>query len=63
MAEIPLANPEILESKLKNGLYLACDNLSDPGNAGTIIRTADWFGVEQIFFSENSVDVFNPKVV
>jgi TrmH family RNA methyltransferase len=63
VAEIPVQNAALPTSKLSNSLYLACDNLSDPGNAGTIIRTADWFGVQHIFFSENSVDVFNPKVV
>lgn len=45
------------------GLSLALDNISDPGNMGTIIRTADWFGIENIFCSEDSADAFNPKVV
>lgn len=45
------------------GLNLVCDGLNDPGNAGAIIRIADWFGVSAIYFSENSVEVFNPKVV
>jgi TrmH family RNA methyltransferase len=63
IAEVPAANDELLTKKLPMGLYLACDNLSDPGNAGTLIRTADWFGVEHVFFTTNSVDVFNPKVV
>jgi TrmH family RNA methyltransferase len=63
VAEIPVPDAAILTRPLANGLYLACDNLSDPGNAGTIIRTADWFGIKHIFFSENSVDIFNPKVV
>ncbi len=49
--------------QLEDALYIACDNLNDPGNAGTIIRTADWFGIKQVLFSENSVDVYNPKVV
>lgn len=44
-------------------LILMLDNISDPGNMGTIIRTADWFGVQHIICSENCVDVFNPKVV
>jgi TrmH family RNA methyltransferase len=44
-------------------LYIACDRLNDPGNAGTIIRIADWFGISAVIFSENSVDVFNPKTV
>ncbi len=42
---------------------IALDGISDPGNLGTIIRTADWFGVKQIFLSQDCVDVFNPKVV
>ena len=45
------------------GLYLALDTIRDPGNMGTIIRTADWFGVDAIFAAPDSVDVFNPKVV
>lgn len=44
-------------------LYLALDGLQDPGNMGTIIRTADWFGVDAIFCSTDCVDVYNPKVV
>ena len=37
--------------------------MQDPGNMGTIIRTADWFGIEHIICSEDTVDVYNPKVV
>ncbi len=44
-------------------LSLALDSLRDPGNLGTIIRLADWFGIETIFASQDSVDCFNPKVV
>ena len=47
----------------KKPLYLALDGVKDPGNLGTIIRLADWFGVEAIFASHGSVEVFNPKVV
>lgn len=61
VAEIPVSNSII--PQLVPDLYLACDNLNDPGNAGTVIRTADWFGVKRIFFSKNSVDIYNPKVV
>jgi len=50
-------------STLKNRLTLVLDGISDPGNLGTIIRTADWFGIENIICSENSVDLYNPKVV
>jgi len=42
---------------------LALDSINDPGNLGTIIRIADWFGIENILISNNSVDVYNPKVV
>jgi TrmH family RNA methyltransferase len=49
--------------KTTSSLILVLDNINDPGNLGTIIRAADWFGVYQIICSENSVDCFNPKVV
>lgn len=44
-------------------LTIALDNLQDPGNLGTIIRLADWYGVSKIVCSTNTVDCFNPKVV
>lgn len=44
-------------------LTLVLDNINDPGNLGTIIRTADWFGVDQIICSEQTVDCYNSKVV
>lgn len=44
-------------------LYLMLDGVRDPGNLGTIIRTAHWFGVTRIFASYDSVDCYNPKVV
>jgi TrmH family RNA methyltransferase len=42
---------------------LMLDNIKDPGNLGTIIRTADWFGISTVICSSETVDVFNPKVV
>lgn len=51
------------KSLKKDGLYLALDSVRDPGNLGTIMRICDWFGVDGIFASEDSVDQFNPKVV
>lgn len=42
---------------------LALDGVQDPGNMGTIVRTADWFGITEIVCSKNTVDCFNPKVV
>lgn len=45
------------------GLCLALDSVRDPGNMGTIIRLAEWFGVETLFYSPDSVEIFNPKVI
>ena len=60
-----LAIAVIKESKISNerGVVLVLDDISDPGNFGTIIRTCDWFGVTSIICSNNTVDVYNPKVV
>ena len=44
-------------------IILVLDHIQDPGNLGTIIRTADWFGIKHIFCSVDTVEVFNPKVV
>ena len=60
IADIPVQE---INAILGQELYIACDQLNDPGNAGTIIRIADWFGINTVIFSENSVDVYNPKVV
>lgn len=49
--------------EIGHGLYLALDSVRDPGNLGTIIRIADWFGVSTIFVSGTGVDPYNPKVV
>ena len=54
--KLSLANPE------KN-LVLALDKVQNPGNLGTIIRLADWFGISDIVCSEDTADCFNPKVV
>lgn len=53
--DIPLLDSETL--------YVLLDEVQDPGNLGTIIRTCDWFGVYDIFASRNTADVFSPKVV
>jgi RNA methyltransferase, TrmH family len=49
--------------ELSQKLSLALDDVQDPGNLGTIIRIADWFGISDIFCSEHSADAFNPKTV
>lgn len=46
-----------------SGLIIALDCINDPGNLGAIIRLCDWFGVDQLVCSENTVDCYNPKVV
>ncbi|OCA79450.1 RNA methyltransferase [Chryseobacterium contaminans] len=48
---------------LDKKIQLVLDGIQDPGNLGTIIRLADWFGIEQIICSEDTVDVYNPKVI
>jgi len=45
------------------GLTLVLDDIRDPGNLGTIIRLCDWFGIEQLICSEETADVYNPKVI
>ena len=51
--------PEVVSESL----CLALDDIQDPGNLGTIIRLADWFGIEHIFCSQGTVDVYNPKTI
>ncbi len=48
---------------LLGGQTLVLDSIQDPGNMGTIIRTADWFGIRTVFCSPDSADVFGPKVI
>lgn len=57
---IPLVR---FEPNAFSGLILALDTIQDPGNLGTIIRLADWYGIKHILCSENTVDAFNSKVV
>ena len=45
------------------GLILALDSIRDPGNLGTILRLSDWFGIQQVVCSKETVDIFNPKVI
>ncbi len=56
---------EIRENKIKKEVsrQLILDGIQDPGNLGTLIRLADWFGIEQIICSEDTVDFYNPKVI
>ncbi len=61
IAEIP-GTPVLPFAAVKD-LVLMLDEIKDPGNLGTIIRIADWFGIETIICSENTVDLYNPKVI
>ncbi len=56
-------NKELDQKELKNQFTLVLDGVQDPGNMGTIIRTADWFGFKNIICSVDCVEVFNPKTV
>ena len=51
------------EKEVRDGLNIVLDNVQDPGNLGTIIRLADWYGIKNIFASIGTVDVYNHKVV
>jgi TrmH family RNA methyltransferase len=54
--------PEITQINEK-GLIIVLDDIRDPGNLGTIVRLCDWFGIEQIVCSKETVDIYNPKVI
>ena len=51
------------EKWVDKNIQLVLDGIQDPGNLGTIIRLADWFGIEQIICSEDTADFYNPKVI
>ena len=59
LAVFNIADKSIQDSSF----YVVLDNISDPGNLGTIIRTCEWFGINQIICSNSSVDCYNPKVI
>lgn len=61
VAAIPDAPPPVIDEA--GNLFLILDRIQDPGNLGTIIRTADWFGIRHIFCSDDTADLYNPKVV
>lgn len=56
---------EVKEQRVLENIpkQLILDGIQDPGNLGTLIRLADWFGIEQIICSEDTVDFYNPKVI
>ena len=58
-----IAGGSLREAIVPTGLYLGLDVIRDPGNLGTIVRVADWFGADAVLAAEGTVDIFNPKVV
>lgn len=63
LAVVKIKPVSIDDVDLNIGITLILDDIRDPGNMGTIIRSADWFGLTQIVCSLSSVDVYNPKVI
>lgn len=63
LALVRTRKKELSEADIEGNLSLALDFIQDPGNLGTIIRTAAWFGIKNIICSGNCVDAFNPKVI
>jgi len=62
IAIVQQANTNAISSEW-SGITLCLDGIQDPGNLGTIIRIADWFGIQQIICSDNTVEIYNPKVI
>ena len=63
LAVVELPKSRLSSVKPDKNLVLALDRVQNPGNLGTIIRLADWFGISDIVCSEDTADCFNPKVV
>lgn len=63
LAVFEMPDDEVDDNASCEDLCLALDDVQDPGNLGTIIRLADWFGIRHIYCSLHTVDVFNPKAV
>lgn len=63
IAVLKKSKAEVNINLIRSGFYFYLDGVQDPGNAGTIIRVADWFGFKGVIRSEDSVDFYNPKVV
>ncbi len=61
VARNPDFKPDI--AQLSQGLSLYLDGIQDPGNAGSILRIADWFGIRQVLFAPDSIEIYHPKLV
>lgn len=63
LAVMPIPERRLDISSLRKKLVIALDSVQDPGNLGTILRIADWFGIHEVLCSEGTADVYNPKCV
>lgn len=63
LAVVKIPDPIIEKIDFKNKFTIALDDVRDPGNLGTIVRLADWYGVRDVYCSNTCVDIYNPKVV
>jgi len=63
LAVFEIPSYELTSEQLEGNLSLALDNVQDPGNLGTILRIADWFGIRNVLCSVGTVDAYNPKTV
>lgn len=63
LVRIPANKSSYGKCGISGGLCVALDSVRDPGNMGTILRVADWFGVETVYLSPDCTDIFAPKVV
>lgn len=63
LAVVKMPPPQYDAEIVRRSFSLFLDNLQDPGNVGTILRTADWFGIQHVFVSPNCADIFSPKVI
>ena len=63
LAVFEIPQHQLSIDELNNSLSLALDGVQDPGNLGTIIRIADWFGIENVICSKDTVDAYNPKTI
>ena len=62
-AAIAIVKQPVFELGEMSGVVLALDDVNDPGNLGTIIRLADWYGIEHLVLSQQTADVYNPKTI
>jgi RNA methyltransferase, TrmH family len=63
LALLDIAQPILDRGEVLSSISIALDTIQDPGNLGTILRTADWFGIRNVFCNDACADCFNPKVV